>query len=698
MRQHQTRVSRRPIPITGACHSRESASALVLVVALSLVFGVLVIFVVQQGHVEAKTARFELRATEALYDAFAELESARFLIRDAGYDASGKNAMIQAALARADATIPGTSVVVERVPGDVTNTWYSLVARSPYEQHYERVVSQPVREFDYLSSYLLFVSEHPVGISGSPRGAIHTNRKVKFFFPNGDFDYPVTGVEGAEFLSGATPENTSLSERFNPDAEPVDLDAALATMQMTGISDIRARALDGFRFEDDTLDVAISCYMKGDEQRMVLETWTRASVAEQMQDIIVGYSDVNPHEVPVTKTTKVSAGFEDRTRTVQVLDHYETQVQVEKVPQYETRTRTVDVPRYKYVDTEVQYPVYQTATRIVLQSVWIPITNDSGGTTVGGDGTDASLGYWGFKEVEETYTTNVIDHYETRIEKKKVLDYYEQKTETYKEIVGYKDVSKKVEVPIYRTESETYQVEVFKDVTTTETVTVYDKEAIYESQLVRVKTPAKRLTNVDLPAPENGLVYVAGNVRSLQGSVGSRLTVAVEGAVRITGNIVYADENGQKAYQNGDKPWLPYEPNPDFEGVSALGVMARRDIILGREVPDNFELNASLASFTGRVGIEGVVLDAEGEITSENQIYDEYGDLLVGTTFRKNSIRRLGGVTTAQRPVDTVIRGGSISSGFNVGQAVFDDRLVANPPPSFLSIAKPRFFAMQIVR
>lgn len=664
---------------------------------MSMVFGVVVLFVVEQGHAEAKQARFRLSATEALYESYGELEKARLLIREAGYDGTGRNSVIQNALLQPGRRIPGTRVILDPLPGDASGAWYSMTARVPYETHYERIVTQPVREYDYFSSYLLFVDKHPAGISGQPLGSIHTNRSIQFFFPGGIYRYPISAVEGAEFHAGATLDNTELSERFNPAADPVALDSALGELGGAGFDEIAEQVTSDFNFADPGLDVALELFVKDGSQWVKAETWTRAVVQDKIQDVVVGYKDVNPHDVTITKTTQVSAGFEERTRDVQVLDHYETVTETKEVPVYEDATRTVDVPVYKFVEDTVDVPVYKTATRTVLKQAWIPLDDSSGGTTVGGDGEDANLGYWGYKEVEETYTTTEVDHYEKKTVTKKVFDYMDQKTETYRQLTGYETISYPVEKPVYRTETETYTVEIFDDVDSTETITVYDKEPIYEQKTVKEKIAPKKIATVSMPAPENGLIRVAGNIRSLKGKVIGRLTIASEGQIKITNNILYRDEKDRRAFVNGDKPWLPYEPNPDYQGSAALGLLAQNDILYTRDVPDNFEVNATMASITGRVGIDGVVLDDDGEIVAENKIYNDYGED-INRTFRKNSIRRLGGITTAKRPVETVVRNGSITAGFNVGRAVFDQNMVANPPPNFLSVEKPRFFSMSIVR
>src|SRR5690606_11468145 len=139
-------------------------------------------------------------------------------------------------------------------------------------------------------------------------------------------------------------------------------------------------------------DVALQFYIKDGKQWVKSETWTRAIVKDDLKEVVIGYEEVNPREETVTKTEKVSAGFEERTREVQVIDHYETVVETDEVPIYEDATRVVQVPRYKTVEEVIQIPVYKTAERTVLKKVWIPLVS-SGGTILGGSGLGGLLGY-----------------------------------------------------------------------------------------------------------------------------------------------------------------------------------------------------------------------------------------------------------------------------------------------------------------
>lgn len=667
--------------------SREGGNILFVVLVFAFVFGFLVTFFLVHNEVEARAARFRVASTRALFLAYGELEKAKRVIGEAPYDAAGKNLAIQDALALADRKIAGTDVQIEPLTG-AAGTWYRMTVRVPFENS-ERIVSQVLREIDFFSSYNLFVSEHPAGVSGHPIGAIHTNRDVQFYFPGSVYEHSITAVEGATYKAGATAENTTITGPFNAAADRIDLD--FESSDRFNLNYIAANVEPEFAF-DSTVDVRLDFHVLNGEQWVTVEEWSKPKVEVVTEQVIVGYNDVNPHDEEYTYTERVQIGEEERTREIQVFDHYETVVEEKQVPVYVDDVRDVQVPVYRDEIASREVPVYrdETRTREKTVKVWVPLDTVEGGTAVGGDG--ASLGYWADQVVEETYTVQVIDHYDTEFYTTQVFDHYETQQETYQRLDHYDTVPESKQKEVYRTEIETYLAPIYEDQVRTATRTVYDKEPIYETRERTVYTPSARLRTADRKAPANGLIYAAGGVKSVRGDVVDRLTVATEESVRITGNLVYRDAEGDSAYLNGDKPWLPYKPNPDYSNHATLGLVARNDVLYAREVPDNFEINASMMAMTGRVGIEGVVLDADGVVTDYNKFFDEFGRKAEGK-FQKNSIRRLGGITTAKRPIETVVKDGSIVAGFNVGKSVFDVGLLEGPPPFFLPFPIPRFFA-----
>ena len=294
------------------------------------------------------------------------------------------------------------------------------------------------------------------------------------------------------------------------------------------------------------------------------------------------------------------------------------------------------VPVYKWVKDKTQPKVKKTKkvkdtsapkiqkTKTVTKKVWV--STSGGGTTVGGEGSGS--GYYKKVKVKEKYWT---------YPKKKVTywDYPKVKKQT-----GTKDKAS------YKT---TYPTE-------------------------------------HIPAPENGVLYFGGNIRSLYGDVVGRMTLATGGDVTIRSHLRYRDEKGRLAMRNGTDTTKEYEANPNYTGEAVLGVIARGDVIYNKYVSTNLEVNASLVSATGRIMPAGLKFDSDGNVTG----YD--------SRFLKQSIRRLGGITASLQPMETFIKNGAIRSGFISGQSVFDAGVVGNPPPGFLALPEPTFFATSILK
>lgn len=626
---------------------REEGTVLLFVLVLCMVFGFLISYCMQQSAIQTRDAWIRLSSVKALYDAYAHLETAQKVIELSDYNSNGKNKEIQDALARADKKIDGTDAVVAELTGPA-GTWYSLTVSMPYADNYERVVQQVLREIDYFSSYNLFVSEDPAGISGAPVGAIHSNDQVQFYFPNGSYSSSVTAVNGFDYKVGATAANTQLLGDYNDHVDSIALDTT--SNDRFNLTYIRDHAEPGFSFPSNE-DLKIRFYTSGDTQYVTIEQWTQPRVDTVTQDVIVGYNAVNPHTENVTWSEWNFTGYVTETRTGEV-------------PVYETQT----------VSVTQQVPIYesQARTREVTRLVWVTGSSGSGGTTVGGDSSE--LGHYEYQTVTQTYTEQVL--------------------------VGYNTVTSQVQQQVQvgtQTQTWTEQVPQYEEIVHNDTVQVYDYEPIIETQQVQVRVYPSLIQSRNLVAPSNGIIYAAGNIKALSGTVVGRMTVATNQSIKVDNLVQYVDQEGDTAYLNGTQPWLPYESNPNYAGNATLGLIASQDILYSRNVPTRMEINASMLAMHGRVGIEGVVLDNDGDVINYNKFFNSFGDPVSGS-FSKESMRRLGGITTAKRPVETVVDNGVIASGFTTGQAVFDEGLLEGPPPFFIARPVPRFFSTQIIK
>ena len=161
---------------------------------------------------------------------------------------------------------------------------------------------------------------------------------------------------------------------------------------------------------------------------------------------------------------------------------------------------------------------------------------------------------------------------------------------------------------------------------------------------------------------------------------------------------------------NGDDYTKPYERNPEYEGNSTLGVIARDDIVYASSMPSNAEVNATLMAVNGRVGIDGFWANpADGEVHKDSssnrdaylteaqrekeRAYDYHWSYDT-ELFRKDSLRRIGGIISNNRVLETYIKNGSdgksyVDSGFKRGSMKFDINLMFNPPPNFVEVPRP---------
>jgi len=196
----------------------------------------------------------------------------------------------------------------------------------------------------------------------------------------------------------------------------------------------------------------------------------------------------------------------------------------------------------------------------------------------------------------------------------------------------------------------------------------------YELKAVH-KTTGVTLNSGPLPLPPEGVVYLDTKLEGLVGVLSGRVTLAVTGAITITGSLKYVDANGNPAYLNGTPadPALPYVPNPAYQGNAALGVMAGGDVLYGSSIGQRLELNGYFFS-RGRFGVPN----------------SSYGV--------RATLRSLGGHTVETGVVGAYVNSsGTVTAGFQDRVYLFDRKLADAPPPHFLALDEPRFSAVRVV-
>ena len=127
-------------------------------------------------------------------------------------------------------------------------------------------------------------------------------------------------------------------------------------------------------------------------------------------------------------------------------------------------------------------------------------------------------------------------------------------------------------------------------------------------------------------------------------------------------------------------------------------------------MPSSAEVNATLMSVSGRVGIDGLAIDSNGDPTT-NYLYGLTAEeILVESNYNrvssyktrnfvKDSLRRIGGIISNDRIVETYIRPRNdgtayVDAGFKRGQMKFGSSSIARPKSSRASTA-PSFGSFQ---
>jgi len=597
----------------------------------------------------------------------------------------------------------GGTVPAQVDPGNLSSRYFVIEALGQ-SHDVTRLVSALVRENQPFSSFVFFQNRHTLGISGAPRGLIHSNDRVAFYFPDGSYVDGISAVNGVEYTAGATEENTTATD-VNPAAAPISLEAI-------DFEKLRSEA----NLFNGTPGLDAEIHFSGDGTARIVEfTKPHYEMVEHVfsETYVSGYEDIT-----VSTTQQVQTGTTTEERTRQVIDHYDTEYYTVDVPVYEWQdvTKTRDVAVYEWVDVTRtrQVPIYETQTLTGTRwvQVFVPYDdgNAGGGTAVGGDGTTVPGEYvW----VEETYEYQgqVVVGYDTETyvvsEKVQTGTVTETWVESVRVQTGTVTEERTRDVPVYVTETYTVEVPVYEDVVVDEiqSVPVYDTRTWTE--LVEEYFPPVRMSDTTVNTKSvGGTIFIDGRITRLEGQLNGRVTVVGNEKVRVTGSITYVDDQGDTVMLNGADYTQPYVRNPDYDGDSVLGVVSRDDLLLTRLMPNEAEVDGTLMSTTGRVGIDGFSISEAGDpvkdpyafLTPEErkveQAYDKASWAYKSRSFTRDSLRRMGGIISNDRILETYIMPRSdgtsyVDSGFKRGSMRFDINLLFNPPPNFVEVPRP---------
>jgi glutathione peroxidase-family protein len=698
-------------------YPRAQRGSILIVVVLMVASSIAVLATISAGRVVTETRFQKVMEDEsrAYVEAYGQIHMAMNVVNNSPYDNDNHNLAIRNAIAApqddlADAPIwlqdpegvvhgliEGTDVRVYRgreyikrlqqLNGDPIedvdpygdSDAYFVLEALGVSGDTMRLVSALVRENEPFSSFVFFQNQHTLGISGAPRGLIHANTDLAFYFPNGRYVDTVSSVGGFEYRGGATRENTTLYDGNNT-AKSIDLEDV-------DFEELKAKS--NLYVGEPGLDAEIKFYRDG---RVKVTPYTPPRYeeveVEYTKQVLIGWEEVTR---TVTEWVQVGTTTEERTRNV--------------IVGYTTETYTVEVPVYE--DQEVtrtrQLPIYETQTVTKTRWVKVFVPYDDGGDTTGGttvgDSGEGVLGEYQWVEEEYQTTEKVIVGYET-----------ETYTVTEPVQVGTTTEERTRQVPIWETQTYTVEVPVYEQQTSevTEEVPIYNTitKTRTEHQYVPPIAQGEKLFWVN---ETSGTLYIDGRITSLEGELNGRLTIVANEKVRITDDIRYIDDNGQTTMLNGGNTNEAYVRNTEYTGNSVLGILARDDILFTWEMPNNAEVNATLMSVEGRVGSDGLWIDPEGnpvkdswqarrdlltpEEFEKELSYDKSGNYRT-RPFVKDSLRRLGGIISNERIIETFIqarRDGTayVDAGFKRGAMRYDFNLQFNPPPNFVEIPRP---------
>lgn len=643
----------------------DRGGALPIVLFVTMTVGALSIAHLTMIMAEHKSVRAEAYAARAQAAADAELELAKNIINAAPYDLDDKNTALQAAVTSNPPFVPGTSVLAESLGGD----WYAVHALGSFQGSSRRAQAF-VRARTPLTAYNYFVSEQSLGISGAPRGRIHTNDKIQFYFPWGSYQDEISAVNGFDFLAGATPTNTTFLGQWNDHTDARNILGA------NTLSDLAGKATT----------------MRVDQALIAEVTFQGASTEVRL------YTPQTTIQVPRQTTKRVFDHYE-LTDVSQQVAVYRDEIVLTVVPVYEMQpvtvtvtvpvyedqiqTTTVQVPIYEMQDVSrtVQVPVY--ATRDVQQPEirqrWVEDPPPSGsGSATGTDisGSTTAPGHWENYTVTITVTQRYVDHYDTQtiVESKKVQIGVQDQVQT-----------KTVRVKIGTTTQDVTQNQKVQTGTTTVSSTRrvldhYDTVIVQKQVPVYIDVPVTVMDTVIVPeqlvetrvVASDGIIYLEGPVRAISGQLDGRVTLVTNSTARITDSIQYVDGTGNTRMLNGTDPTQSWDSNPAYQGHSALAIVAAHDVRYAVESPSSIEINASLVSLDGTVGFDGLTVAADGSTVSFAAASGH-----PASDYQKESIRRLGGIVARMRPVSTYLDAhNQLIAGFARGNSMMDRKLM----------------------
>ncbi len=223
--------------------TEQGMTLIILLVLMIVVVGAATVFFKRSVN-EVKYQRNNTAATQAVWNANALVEEAKYQIETSGYDSTG-NLWLSNAISTnpAIANEKGTVLV-----GALTSPWYELRATSTTSNITKTLVVR-VRDRDVFSKYLFFTSNDDINIgTTTTKGQIHTNQSLNFYYGGAQIMELATAVTGFGFGSGADWSNTDFYGGYNPAG------ATVGWPQVSQLSALETTAIGPYKVSSSSSD------------------------------------------------------------------------------------------------------------------------------------------------------------------------------------------------------------------------------------------------------------------------------------------------------------------------------------------------------------------------------------------------------------------------------------------------------------
>ncbi|MBF0618700.1 MAG: hypothetical protein HQL19_00875 [Candidatus Omnitrophica bacterium] len=136
-----------------------------------------------------------------------------------------------------------------------------------------------------------------------------------------------------------------------------------------------------------------------------------------------------------------------------------------------------------------------------------------------------------------------------------------------------------------------------------------DSAIVFHSDgTMNVTNAANGWSNHSMWIPSNGVIYVQNGTPTVEGTIKGRVTVASEGDIYVSGNLMY------------DK-----DPRTDPTSTDLLGLVAKNNVtVTAQSAPTNLELDAVIVAINGAFQVDQWWLGGKGNMVQYGSLINNY--------------------------------------------------------------------------